>query len=112
MKTRGNEKVRFVMQVPQIDMRHVKQTGLFHHLIHGITDMINEFSHLIEMNYEENKITIYRVFSDGERQLYTSTNFPAINFDRNKEEFFLFAQNLGENILLDSPAARKIFGLE
>lgn len=74
--------------------------------------MDNNFSHLIEINNEENKLVIYRIFSDGEKQLFTSTNMPSIrNFDKERDAFSSFAQILGENILLDSPIARKIFNI-
>lgn len=72
--------------------------------------MINEHSHLIEINYEERKLIIYRIFPDGKKQLYTNVNLPALSVN-DTEEFSLFAQTLGENILFDSPVARKIFKL-
>ena len=75
--------------------------------------MSKNFSHLIESDYEMNEITIYRIFPDGEKQLFTSTNFPAVkDFDAEKDAFSSFAQILGENILLDSPVARKKFKID
>lgn len=73
--------------------------------------MDDTFSHLIEMNYNDNKIIIYRVFSNGTKQLFTSVNFPVDKYNEDKKVFSSFAKMLGENILLDSPVAREIFDL-
>jgi len=48
---------------------------------------------------------------DGSEHLYTSTKLPTGDAQDNREEFESFAKQLGENILLDSPAARKLLKL-
>lgn len=69
------------------------------------------FDHLVEVSEEESTLYIYRVYSDGRKELFTSTRLPDISSDLNEKKFQEFAQLLGENILLDSGIARKLFGL-
>lgn len=71
--------------------------------------MSYSFSHLIEMNDKEDRIIIYRIFDDGRKQLYTHIDFSDISFDADRSCFDLLAKELGENLLLDSPVARKKF---
>lgn len=68
------------------------------------------YSHLIEINEEERMLTIYRV-SGSNRELYTSVKLPEEIWDKNPEAIKEFCQKLGENIILDSPPARKLFGI-
>jgi hypothetical protein len=66
------------------------------------------FSHLIEINEKERLLTIYRV-NGSERQLYTSVKLPEKTWEKNQAEIKEFCRTLGENIILDSPQARKLF---
>lgn len=66
------------------------------------------YSHLIEINEEERLLTIYRV-SGSERQFFTSVKLPDKIWAKNPEEIKEFCRILGENIILDSPQARKLF---
>lgn len=66
------------------------------------------YSHLIEINEEERLLTIYRV-SGSDRELYTSVKIPEKTWAKNPEEIKEFCRILGENIILDSPQARKLF---
>jgi len=66
------------------------------------------YSHLIEINEKERLLTIYRV-SGADRQLYTSVKLPEKTWTKNPEEIREFCRTLGENIILDSPQARKLF---
>ena len=68
---------------------------------------IAEHSHLIEIDQDERSLTIYRV-RDGERALYTSVNLPSTTWDADRHAIENFCRILGENILFDSPAARKL----
>lgn len=71
---------------------------------------LDKYSHLIEINEKDRLLTIYRV-SGSKRDLYTSVKLPDISLDKNPEELNEFCQRLGENIILDSPLARKFFGI-
>lgn len=65
------------------------------------------FSHLIEIDESARLLRIHRVFADGRRHLFTETPLPS---DSKGSKYAEFARVLGENILLDSPAARRILG--
>jgi hypothetical protein len=65
------------------------------------------FSHLIEIDETARVLRIHRVFADGRRHLFTETPLPT---DVKGSKYGEFARVLGENILLDSPAARRILG--
>lgn len=69
------------------------------------------FSHLVEIDEASGCLTIYRVFADGKRHLYTTVPLPPRIDDADSSAYEAFARTLGENILLDSPAARKLIGL-
>ena len=65
------------------------------------------YSHLVEIDEGERVLTIYRV-SGAERQLYTSIKLPEKEWSENPDAMREFCQTLGENILFDSPQARKL----
>ncbi len=69
------------------------------------------YSHLVEIDETKRLLTIYRVNEIGEKILFTSIDLPPLTFDKNSEGYRDFAQQLGENLLVDSPVARKLFGL-
>jgi hypothetical protein len=66
------------------------------------------YSHLVEIDEKERLLTIYRVCGT-DRQLYTSVKLPEKKWAENPEAIKEFCQTLGENIILDSPQARKLF---
>ena len=68
-------------------------------------------SHLIQVDARKREIVILRIDSDGTKTLFTSTTLPDIDVNVDMQKFKEFAQELGENILLDSPAIQKIYGL-
>jgi len=73
---------------------------------------MENFSHLVEIDETEKKLTIYRVdVKTGQRTLYTAAEFPSGKNRGNGREFRDFARLLGENLLIDSPAARRLLGL-
>jgi hypothetical protein len=65
------------------------------------------FSHLIEIDESARLLRIHRVFPDGRKQLFTETPLPPGAVDPAGSQYQEFARLLGENILLDSPAARR-----
>ena len=69
------------------------------------------YSHLIEIKEQDRILSIYRVYCDGRKELFTATDLPAHTVDENKDQFEKFCLLLGENLMLDSPIARKLLGL-
>jgi hypothetical protein len=69
------------------------------------------FSHLVEIDESTRSLRIHRVFPDGRRHLLTETPLPACAAVPKGSQYEEFARQLGENLLLDSPAARRILGL-
>jgi hypothetical protein len=70
----------------------------------------SDFSHLIEIDENARLLRIHRVFKDGRQHLFTETPLPPRTAGSMSSQFTEFARLLGENILLDSPAARRAFG--
>lgn len=68
-----------------------------------------KYEHLVTISEEELKLYIHRVYSDGRKELFTSVDLPQIDIGNDQESFHEFAMRLGENILVDSPVARKSF---
>jgi hypothetical protein len=68
---------------------------------------MTQHSHLIEIDEGEGSLRIFRV-RDGERELYTSVELPSTTWDTDPQAIESFCRMLGENILFDSPAARKL----
>jgi hypothetical protein len=71
---------------------------------------IAQHSHFVEIDEGERSLTIYRV-RDGERELYTSIKLPSTTWDADRRAIESFCRTLGENILFDSSAARKLLGI-
>jgi DNA-binding PadR family transcriptional regulator len=72
--------------------------------------MANSFNHLVEIDEEAKRLTIYRIYEDGRKELYTHVDMP-ISSEGDKEKFQNFSQLLGENLLIDSPVARRLLNL-
>jgi hypothetical protein len=66
------------------------------------------FSHLIEIDEGARLVRIHRIFPDGRRHLFTETPLPARAAD--PRQYAEFARLVGENVLLDSPAAKRVLG--
>lgn len=67
------------------------------------------FDHFIHYDEARREIVIYRVEPDGRRHLYTQAPFPKTKgWDEVVDQF---AQELGENLLMDSAVARKLMEL-
>lgn len=69
------------------------------------------YKHLLEINEQDRQLTIYRVFADGRRDLFTEMHLPEASYDESPGEFSEFCRMLGENLLIDSPIARNLLGL-
>ena len=69
------------------------------------------FSHLVEIDEATRRLTIYRVFADGEKQLFTQTDLPPKTIKEDDKGFEEFSRTLGENLLFDSPFARKLLDI-
>ena len=70
--------------------------------------MLPKYSHLIYVDEPSRKVIIHRVHSDGRRELFTEALLPLTH---GADGFAEFCRMLGENVLLDSPATRKLLGL-
>lgn len=74
----------------------------------------SNFSHLVEIDETARILRIHRVFPDGRKHFYTETPFPsftAVTAEAKDTQYADFARLLGENILLDSPVARRLLGI-
>lgn len=70
-----------------------------------------EYVHIVEIDEENRVLKIYRSFLDGSRQLYTEAELPTHASDSPDSPYTKFVRMLGENILVDSPSARRIIGI-
>lgn len=71
----------------------------------------SNFSHLIGINEGTRLLTIHRVFQDGRKQLFTETPLPPRTDDAGSQPYQEFARMPGQNILMDSPAARRALAM-
>jgi hypothetical protein len=72
------------------------------------------FDHVIHVDGSTRELVIYRLFADGRRTLYTSVKLPSLQADAStpvQDRLREFATQLGENLLMDSPDARRLLGL-
>lgn len=70
---------------------------------------MDAYDHLVHVDAKTLELSIYRIDADGARTLYTSVKLPASRGWT--PELDSFAKQLGENLLLDSIAARYVLGL-
>lgn len=70
-----------------------------------------KYNHLIEISENDRRLIIYRVYEDNRTELFTEVDIPSKTAAENKDKFEEFARLLGENLLLDSPIARKLLDL-
>jgi hypothetical protein len=73
---------------------------------------VKNYKHEICIDEDKKLLEIYRILSNGEKHLYTSVTLPEISANTDCEAFDEFSRMLGEGILIDSPAARRIFSME
>lgn len=69
------------------------------------------YSHRVDVDKVARRITIYRIYVCGRMELYTEMELPEKTVEESEEAFKVFCRLLGENLLLDSPAARELLGL-
>lgn len=80
-------------------------------LILGVTEMDRELDHhLVEIDGDARRLTIYRVRGTT-REFYTATMLPDQRWADSAEQIRDFCRQLGENIISDSPQARRVFEL-
>lgn len=71
----------------------------------------SSFAHLVEIDEKTRRVTVHRVFAGGRKQLYTEADLPCRSDDPSDAAYAEFARMLGENILMDSPVARRLLGI-
>jgi hypothetical protein len=74
-------------------------------------DEVKAYTHMVEVDEEKRQVLIYRISADSKKQLFTSVDLPTKKVSEDEDEFRRFACTLGENLLIDSPVARKFLGL-
>jgi hypothetical protein len=72
---------------------------------------MNAFIHTVEIEEATRKLTINRLYEDGSRELFTEITLPTDGAAANPSSYAEFTMQLGENILLDSPIARRLLSL-
>jgi len=68
------------------------------------------YDHLVQIDEDTRVLKIYRLDADGTRTFYTSTELPQSSGWKD-DRLAAFAKQLGENLLMDSPVARKLLSL-
>ena len=74
-------------------------------------DAMLNYNHFVEVDEKSHRLMIYRIYGDGRKELFTEIELPSTIIEESEDEFREFARLLGENLLMDSPAARKLLGL-
>ena len=67
------------------------------------------YTHQIEIDETTRELRIFRLEPDGTRSLFTAVKLPSTKGWSNETK--ALATTLGENLLLDSPVARKVLEL-
>jgi hypothetical protein len=66
-------------------------------------------NHLVCVDIDTRKIVVFRVDDGGNKSILTKTDLPAApGWSKELEEI---ARRLGENLLMDSPAARQLLDI-
>ena len=71
---------------------------------------MSHYNHIVEVNEDRRTLTIYRI-TETDKQLYTSVQIPNISWSENPDAIKEFCRYLGENLIIDSPTARRLLGL-
>jgi hypothetical protein len=70
---------------------------------------MNDYCHIIVVDEGSREVQIFRLELSGKKTLYTRATLPVgSGWTENLESF---AKMLGENILMDSPGARRALGI-
>ena len=67
-----------------------------------MTDSISDYDHLVTIDDNKSRLTIYRVLPDGTKVLYTSVELPKSHTGTEGRK--LLYERFGSALLLDSPA--------
>lgn len=70
---------------------------------------VDKFDHLVSFDEAAHELVIFRVDGAGKRTLFTRVPLPATSGWTSETESL--ARQLGENLLIDSPIARRLLGL-
>ena len=70
---------------------------------------MNGHNHLVCVDENARELVIFRVNAEGERTLLTRTALPMASGWSTELE--VLARTLGENLLMDSPAARQLLAI-
>jgi hypothetical protein len=70
---------------------------------------MDTYDHLLIVDEQSRELRIYRIDEAGSKTLLTSTLLPQTTGWT--DAVSKFAKELGENLLLDSPSARRVLGL-
>lgn len=70
---------------------------------------MDHYSHIIVIDEDSREIQIFRLEDSGKKTLYTKAPLPSGSGWT--ESLESFAKMLGENILMDSPGARRMLGI-
>lgn len=73
--------------------------------------MSDDFDLLISVDEEKRRIVVDRIRPNGQRELYTYVDLPGADGTIDRKKFAEFARLFGENVLIGSPAARRLLGL-
>jgi hypothetical protein len=70
---------------------------------------MQSYDHLVTVDQASRELIIYRIDTQGRRTLFTKTLLPiSQGWTSEVQEL---AKMLGENLLIDSPSARRLLGL-
>lgn len=72
---------------------------------------MENYAHLIKVDPKTKILKIYRVLNSGETEFLTEKSLDGICAESSWDDFESLARELGENVLMDSPAARKLLSL-
>lgn len=70
---------------------------------------MNSHNHLVCIDENTRELIIFRVNEGGEKTLLTKTALPMVSGW--SAELEALAKTVGENLLMDSPAARQLLGI-
>ena len=70
---------------------------------------MEKYDHLLQIDEQSRELRIYRVESSGQKSLFTAAPIPSSKGWT--EALERFAKQIGENVLMDSPTARKLLSL-
>jgi hypothetical protein len=74
-------------------------------------NMVLKYSHLVEVDESSHRLVIHRIYPDGRRELFTEVDLPTAGAGSQQDALASFCRMLGENLLVDSPVARKLLRL-